>query len=136
MSWVTKLGSGRGSGALCTHCKIGISGTRAEPVPLSDAFDRSVLNIAITVDPAKIVSFRDAGAGACHVLARPMPGGPVWFLRVRKRGFQIVYQLCLGSMANLALSCADSGLPLSRNEAILTPALPQASDILAALGQA
>src|SRR4051812_19691786 len=111
MSWVTKLGSGRGSGALWTHCNVGSSGTRAVPVPLSVQSDRSVLNIAITVDPARPVAFRDAGAGACHVLARPMPAGPVWFRGPAKHGFQIVYELCLESESNLAVFCADSGLP-------------------------
>ena len=51
----------------------------AVPVPFSVASDRSVLNIAITVDPAEPVAFRDAGAGGVSVLARPMPDGPVWF---------------------------------------------------------
>src|SRR4051812_15593513 len=106
MSWVTKLGSGRVSGALWTHCNRETCGIRAVPVPLSVPSDRSVLNIAITVDPAEPVAFRDAGAGACHVLARPMPAGLVWFRRPAKRGFQIVYELCLGSEANLAVFCA------------------------------
>src|SRR5262249_34909844 len=109
MSWVTKLGSGRGSTTtLCAHSSIGVSGTRAVPVPPSASSARSALAIANTVNPAQkpaelsrfgtraAVRVRDS-QGLCR------PGrsgsGPA-----SKRGFQIVYELRLGSKPNLALS--------------------------------
>src|SRR4051812_27247737 len=93
----------------------------AVPVPFSVASDRSALNIAITVGPAEPVAFRDAGAGGVSVLASPMPDGPLWFPGPQKRGFQIVYQLCLGSATNLALSCVSSGLPAVPKRGDLDP---------------
>ena len=40
-----------------------------------------------------------------------MPAELPKFRRTAERGFQIVYELCLGLGTNLAVSCADSGLP-------------------------
>jgi diguanylate cyclase (GGDEF)-like protein len=59
------------------------------------------------------------------------------FRAIVRRGFRIVYKLCLGWAAKEALFLRRESLSaVSRNEAILTAAVPQASTILACLGQA
>src|SRR6202011_123944 len=80
--------------------------------------------------------FWDGGCRFDLFVARTMPLGPVWFPATGQRGFRIIYELNLGLGGRDTILEGGNHPAVSRNEAIVTSALPKASTILASLGQA
>jgi hypothetical protein len=66
-----------------------------------------------------------------------MPVRPESFRDIASHGFRNIYDLFISSGTKVALCLRSENHPaLSRNEAILTPAIPPLSNILASLGHA